>query len=252
MPVDTSNPLNQDFQSSDVGTIVHLFDVDASDIDPAAPTYYFTPMTDTAGTTEIVWRGNTYTPIPVEATGFGASAKGALPTPRFRVSTVNFTQLITVVRTYRDLVGAWVTRWRTLDKYLDGRPGANPNAYFRTDQYVIAQKIHMSREYIEWELAALGDVEGVKFPKRQFLRDYCTHTYRRYVGTPPSDPFTYVGTTCPYVAQAYWTSAGVNTLDASLDKCGKTIRDCALRFQDVEDALPTRAFPGIAKTRLYR
>lgn len=67
---------------------------------------------------DIVWQGLTYTRFPVETSGFEVNAKGTLPRPTLRVS--NVTGIMTALDSaYDGLVGAKITRKRTLARYLD-------------------------------------------------------------------------------------------------------------------------------------
>lgn len=66
----------------------------------------------------VVWQGQTYEPMPIEAEGFDVTAKGALPRPRLRVANVNGF-LSASVKSFNDFVGCKVTRKRTFAKYLD-------------------------------------------------------------------------------------------------------------------------------------
>jgi len=76
----------------------------------------------------VVWQGNAYEAFPIEVEGFEFNGNGQVPRPRLRVA--NVTGAITaLVLTYQDLVGAKITRKRTLAKYLDAvnfEGGVNP------------------------------------------------------------------------------------------------------------------------------
>ena len=89
------------------------------------------------------------------------------------------------------------------------------------------------------------DQEGRKLPGRQVLKDACTHIYRFPDGM---GDFDYTNATCPYVGTDYFEATGASTNDPALDKCGKKLSDCRLRFGQ-HGVLPTRAFPGVARVR---
>lgn len=66
----------------------------------------------------VVWQGQTYEPLPIEAEGFDVTTKGSLPRPKMRIANVNGL-LSASVKSFNDFVGCKVTRKRTFAKYLD-------------------------------------------------------------------------------------------------------------------------------------
>jgi phage-related protein len=66
----------------------------------------------------VVWQGQTYEPMPIQAEGFDLTVKGALPRPKLKVANVNG-YLSASVKSFNDFVGCKVTRKRTFAKYLD-------------------------------------------------------------------------------------------------------------------------------------
>lgn len=107
--------IDTDIRSLNPGALVELFELDATSLGGTITRVH-------AGTnglrTPVVWQGNTYTPFPVEASGFDYSGKGQLPRPTLRIANVTGAVGV-LVRDYGDLQGAKVTRRRTLAKYLD-------------------------------------------------------------------------------------------------------------------------------------
>ena len=78
---------------------------------------------------------------------------------------------------------------------------------------------------------------GVKIPKRQILRDFCTHTYRLY-DTGTGD-FNYTNVTCPYTNPTYfYNRLGEHVTGPGDDKCGKQLRDCEMRYAGNRVGLP--------------
>ncbi len=75
---------------------------------------------------ELVFNGNTYSQMPIEAEGFdykGSSQKSRLPRPTLRISNLLSTVStilaeINVVTPHNDLIGAKVTRFRTMAKFI--------------------------------------------------------------------------------------------------------------------------------------
>lgn len=104
-----------DVQRLEPGTIVELFELDTTALGGTVLRFH-------AGTNQIrqnvVWQGNTYTAFPMQATGFDFNGNGQLPRPRMLMSNVTGAMTLLVL-TYEDLLGAKVTRRRTLAKYLD-------------------------------------------------------------------------------------------------------------------------------------
>ena len=100
-------------------TIVELFDFELNAVQHETTIVYrFTNTKNELGN-DIVWQGNTYTAIPIEATGYEATGKGSLPRPSISVANLlgTFTTIIALLPD--GLEGCKVTRTRTLAKYLD-------------------------------------------------------------------------------------------------------------------------------------
>jgi lambda family phage minor tail protein L len=127
--------------------------------------------------TKIQWKGNIYEPIPIASAGYEKSTTGQIAQPTLTVANVlgTFTQVISELD---DLVGARVTRRRTLGKYLDGEPGADPLQEFPIDIFFIERKTQENLMIISWELASVLDLEGLKLPRRIITQNYCQWRYR--------------------------------------------------------------------------
>ena len=154
-------------------------------------TYRFHAGTNRVSNGDIIWAGNTYVKMPIQAEGF-AFRNGQLPRPTLRVSNAlgTITAILLNVNsttTGNDLTGATVTRIRTLARYLDsvnfsgntnplGTP--DPTAEFPQEIYKIDRKSAENREVVEFELAAVFDLAGIRAPKRQ-----CTRTEFPSIGT---------------------------------------------------------------------
>ena len=199
----------------------------------------------------VVWRGNEYTALPVEVTGFEWTGKG-LPKPRLKLSNIagfgsTVLALINADVPGNDLTGATFRRIRTLAAYLDAvNFQANTNPYgtpahvsFEDEVYTVDRLVLQSREACEWELASVFDLSEVAAPRRQVLADRCQWSYRRHDGSN----FVYTKATCPYTGSACFDEDDGST-SAENDKCGKTIDSCKARFGN-NAVLPFGAFPGI-------
>ncbi len=244
--------ITQDVQRPDVGDLVELFELDATNLGSQVFRFCSTTLSGTS----VVWRGDTYTPVPIEADGFERNARGTLPRPKIRVFDATGLLSAAIIQ-FGDLLGAKLTRYRTLGIYLDGQPQADPDAMLAPDVFVVERKVSLKKGFVEWELSAAMDQEGRRLPARVVLRDLCTHIFRIYDAQAMN--FDYTRATCPWTGRgeaerpndpdgAYFDSTGVEISDPSADVCNKQLRTgCKVRF--LNDPLPFRGFPGVAKVR---
>jgi lambda family phage minor tail protein L len=179
--------IQQDVQNSWHEAIVELFELDLSQLTGNnADKYYFTKDIFPDGT-KIRWKGRQYEPFPIEVTGFETTTKGTIPQPELTVANVLGT-LASVTSTLDDLVGAKVTRRRTLGRYLDNGTSPNQNEEFPKDVYYIERKTSETNLTISWQLASKIDLEGLQLPRRVITQNYCIWEYREdgceYSGPP--------------------------------------------------------------------
>jgi lambda family phage minor tail protein L len=233
-------PVQSVAQQPDADSLVALYTLDATE--QVGEVFRFVEGTDEQRQ-PISFQGYEYQPFPIEAEGFAWSGRGTPPRPKLRISNIGGI-VGSLLGPGGDLIGAELTRLRTFRQFLDGQPGADPNAHFEPDIWRVERKTRQDPVMVEWELASVLEQEGQRIPGRQMLRGICTHTYRRWNGVA----FDYTRATCPYTGAGYFTEAGVPTTSASKDRCGKRLGDCRLRF-GVGAVLPTRAFPGIGTAR---
>jgi lambda family phage minor tail protein L len=182
--------IQQEVRNSWHDSIVELFELDLSPItEQSIDKFYFTKDIFPDGT-KPQWKGQIYEPFPIEITGFETTTNGPIPTPELTVANVLGT-LSSAANALGDLVGARVTRRRTLGKYLDN--GVNPNSTeeFPEDIYFIERKISESSLSITWQLASKIDLEGLQIPRRIITQNYCIWEYRSaecgYTGPPIAD-----------------------------------------------------------------
>jgi len=226
-----------DLQKLAPGALIELFILDATALGGDVTRLH-------AGTNElrasVVWQGATYAPFPIEASGFELSGRGALPQPKVRVA--NVTGLITALcMELNDLVGAKFTRKRTLVKYLDAvnfTGGVNPTAdatqEFPDEIWYVNRKAEENKVFVEFDLAAAFDVQGVKLPRRQMIANVCSWLYR--------------GPECGYAGGAVADINDVATTVLANDQCGKRLASCKLRFGEFAE-LPYGGFPGAGLVR---
>ena len=206
------------------------------------PVFYFTSATD-FDHPEISWGGQVYSPLPMDASDFELTTRGALPTPTVTISNLYGAGNL-LLDSYKGLVGAELARIVTLRRFLDDGETPDGAAYITRDKYVVAQKTSHNATAIAFRLASRMDVEGTQLPRRQILRDVCTHTYRAW--DPEGDAFDYSIASCPYTGSAAFGTSNKPT-DAAHDQCSRNIVGCQLRFPG--QVLPARFFPGVGKVK---
>ncbi len=214
-----------DVQNLAVGNIVSLYEIDLTTIGETG-VLYFTESIDN-DYTPISFNSQEYTPIHMKTEGWQVTGTESLPRPKIYISNVLLT-FASYLNSFDNLVGAEFTRRRTLEKYLDGKPEANPNAEFAPDIYRIRSMPQKTKAVAEFELSPYMDYEGIKIPKRQILRDFCRQSYRNY--STDSTSFIYTHATCPYTGSYCYDRLGNYTTDESLDDCGKELTDCEMRY----------------------
>ena len=188
----STGPIITDLQKINPSAIIELFSLTLdSTLHGASTVYRFHNGSNLVSNGDIVWAGNSYVKMPIQAEGF-AFQKGQLPRPKLIVSNAlgTITAILLTVNqttTGNDLTGATVTRIRTLARYLDAvnfSGGTNPlgtpdpTAEFPQEIYKIDRKSAENREIVEFELAAVFDLVGIRAPKRQ-----CTRTEFPSIGT---------------------------------------------------------------------
>jgi lambda family phage minor tail protein L len=200
----------------------------------------------------LIWKTKEYTPWPIEADGFEYDGKGSLPRPRIRIANLPSpgTELgsisailleINASNTGNDLVGARVTRIRTLARFIDAvnfegnvNPFGTPDTTCELPQeiYYIDRKSLETRELVEFELASVFDLAGVRAPKRQCIKNICAWKYR----SPE----------CGYIGSVFFNALDVSVGTLAEDVCGKRLASCKLRFGEDGD-LPFGSFPGVGQ-----
>ena len=188
----STGPIITDLQKINPSAIIELFTLTLDNtLHGASTVYRFHNGSSLVSNGDIVWAGNSYVKMPIKAEGF-AFTKGQLPRPTLTVSNAlgTITAILLTVNqttTGNDLTGSTVTRIRTLARYLDAAnfPGGtnplgtpDPTAEFPQEIYKIDRKSAENREIVEFELAAVFDLAGIRAPKRQ-----CTRTEFPSIGT---------------------------------------------------------------------
>lgn len=216
--------VTEEIQKLAPSAIIELFEIDLTPY--GGSIYRFHAGTNQVAS-DIVFDGNTYTRYPIEVSGFEFGVNGQFPRPKMRISNA-FGLITGLILTYnssqiRDLVGAKVTRIRTLVKFLDAvnftggvNPSEDPTAEFPRDYFYIDRKSLENRDVVEFELASSLDMQGVLLPRRVVLANIC--------------PWVYRGTECAYAGSNYYDANDSPVSTLAQDVCGKRVSSCRLRF----------------------
>jgi lambda family phage minor tail protein L len=189
----------------------------------------------------VTWQGNVYNPFPFKATGFAITADEKAARPRLLVADI--TGLVSALNAeFDDIVGARVTRRRTFAKYLDAvnfpggvNPTADPGEEFVDVWFIERAANEVAGEACEYELASPLDLTGVEIPGRIVVQHHC--------------PWEYRGDGCNYGGGPVATISDAPTSDPALDRCGKRVASCKLRFGETGE-LPFGGFEGAGTVRL--
>ena len=180
----SSSAIVSNLQNTNPSAIIELFTLALDNsLHGATTVYRFHAGSSLKDNGEIVWAGNSYQRFPIQAEGV-AFQKGLLPRPTLTVSNAlgTITAILLNVNTTtagNDLTGATVTRIRTLAKFLDAVnfPGdinpygtPDPTAEFPQEIYKIDRKSAENRDVVQFELASVFDLAGIRAPNRQCTR----------------------------------------------------------------------------------
>ena len=215
-----------DLQVVAPSAIIELFELELNATQHGVnETYRFHAGVNADDNQSIIWASNEYLRFPIEAEGFEYNGQGQLPRPKLRVSNIFGTITAIILTLPNGLEGAKVTRIRTLARYIDGTnfPGGtnpygtpDPTAEFPREIYYVDRKASENRDVIEFELAAVFDLIGVRAPKRQCVSNVCQWKYR--------------GPECGYAGNAYFNANNQPVSALAQDACGKQLSSCELRF----------------------
>ena len=175
---------------------------------------------------DIIWAGQTYTPMPIKSDGLEMRGDGKASTPSLALAN-NIDGLQGAVSAlclqYDDFCGARLTVINTMAKYLDaanfteGNPSANPNEY-RKQVWYCEQKTSENASAVTFELSNPVDFEGAKIPSRDITSFCHWAVHGRYRGEE-----------CAYRGTAMFDAEGNPTDDAAKDACGARLTDCRIR-----------------------
>ena len=174
--VPASAAVSPELQSLEPSAIIELFkftfdkNVNGQTI---APYYYH------AGTNEIktniVFNGQSYTPLPVKVTGLNKTTKGTLPRPKFEIA--NTDNAISALLILYNPLHAELLRIKTCKKFLDKEnftnPGshttADPTAIFEAaDRWYVDRVVSENPNTVVFELTGKIDMTNLRLPKRKY------------------------------------------------------------------------------------
>jgi lambda family phage minor tail protein L len=214
--------------------IIELYELETfAKIHGAANNYYFfAGHNKEDNPAEIVFNGNTYLALPIEADGFEYKGDGGLPRPTVRIANLqsSISAILLGINEFNfgnDLIGARFTRVRTLSRFLDGsnwESGTNPygtpnpNETMPNEIYYVDRKVSENRDFVEFELVSSFDMAGVRAPKRQALSNLCQWEYKsKECGYTGSDKFNEDDTVITAVsAPGYTYTSGADVLSSGV------------------------------------
>lgn len=185
------------------------------------------------------WQGEEYSPWPIKAEGFELTGDQQ-PMPKLSVGNVDGS-ITAMCMALDDMLGATLTRKRTLTRYLDavnfpgGNPDADPTEEFPPELWFIERKASETREVVEFELSSALNFQGVNLPRRLVLANNC--------------PWQYRGPGCGYTGPPVATALDAPTSDPTQDRCGKRLASCKLR-QWPDGVLNFGGFPAAGLVRI--
>ena len=146
--------------------------------------YLFHSGNNIKDSNDLVWQSNTYSKIPCNSSGYSYSGKGKLPRPQLTFTNLFGTltaimQLANQTTAFSDLLGAKITRRRTLSRFLDatnfpssvnpyGSP--DPSIELPREIYFIERKVTENRDLVQFELVSTFDLTGIAAPKKLVTR----------------------------------------------------------------------------------
>lgn len=189
---------------------------------------------------DIIWQGQTYSPVSIKTDGLEVRGDGKPSTPTMVISNSLNGELGAIAKLcawHKDFVGAQLRVIKVLAKYLDaanfteGNSTADASQF--TEQYwTVEQKTQETLDDVAFELATPLAAQRKRIPARNITR-YCHWAMCA----------KYRGEECGYTGTAMFTKDGEPTDNPALDQCGGRLSDCKLRFGE-HGPLPFGGFPS--------
>jgi lambda family phage minor tail protein L len=211
---------NADIQKLEPGNQIRLIELDATRL--GGNLWRFHGHAQEGG---IIWQGQLYSPVQVEASGFDirGDGRGAAPTLQFANELAGVRGAISAIcLQFKDLGGAKVRVIETFRHFLDAAnfPDGNPDAsdQSRVNLWYIEQKTEENREKVTFELSSPMDMEGQMLPSQQITK-LCRWAMRGQ----------YRQEACAYTGAAAFTKKNESTDNPALDRCRGDWMACKLR-----------------------
>ncbi len=220
-------------QKLEPGALIELFELDARAAGGDVVLFHGHTQVE-----QIHFQGKSYNAWPVRAEGFVKSGDRPV-NPKLSVGNINGS-ISALCIYFDDLVGAKITRRRTLGQFLDaenfpeGNSSADPTQEFPPDVWFIERKTAESSDFVEFELASAMSLEGIMLPRRQIIANNC--------------PWTYRDSECGYTGGPVADALDQPTADPAKDACSKSLKACKMRFGE-NNELPYGGFPAASLMR---
>ncbi|MEQ9728509.1 phage minor tail protein L [Pseudomonas sp. WHRI 8822A] len=217
---------NRDIQALEPGNLIRLYELDATRLGGSVWRFHG-HAGDSLGMPDgtIVWQGQVYGRIQIQASGFDIRGDGRAAAP-----TLQLANELDGVRgaisalclQFKDLAGAKLRVIETFRHFLDavnfadGNPGASDQC--RINAWYIEQKTEEDRAHVTFELSSPIDLGGQQLPAQQITklcRWACRGQYR--------------GEACAYTGEVMFTKKDEPTDNPALDRCRGSWGSCRKR-----------------------
>ena len=227
--------LTADIQKLEPGDVIRLYELDATELGGDVQRFHGHMQRG-----PIIWQGESYQPISIEADGLELSANRTIA-PRLTIGNeVAGVQgaVSALCLAFDDFGGARLTIRETFRHYLDPAnfPEGNPTAAAEesTSTWYIEQKTSENALQVTFELSSPANFQDQQLPSRQ-ITSRCTWCVRG----------EYRGESCGYTGP-YIDIDGNPTDNPALDACsGLLTSGCKARFGSNAE-LPFGGFPASA------
>lgn len=212
-------------------TLIHLFEIEQ----PGGAILRLTGDTETV----IGFGGVSYTPVPLEASGFAWNSQSS---PAHPVLTVTHAPgLFGASLDHGGMQGAKVTRIVTFSSECDPPVGTGGGAAFTPECWLVERISRLDGNQVTFDLQPEARMDGQALPSRVMLGDLCQHRYR--IWDADQARFDYRQATCPYTEATCFDDRGNPVEDQARDQCSLRLDNgCRKRF---EGQLPFLGFPGL-------
>jgi lambda family phage minor tail protein L len=232
--------IRSDIQKLELDAVVELYRIDSPSRSTVTPQSWFYHDGLNGKKLPLVWRGQTYSPFPIQATGFASNGSGKLPRPTVQIANIGGA-MTDAMAPYGDFSGAKFTRIMTIYKYMDAvnfpgsvNPTEDQTQEFPREVWFFDKKSNEDDIFMTYELCSAFDLPFTMLPARQVL-PMCGYLYRDadcgYTGGPVAD------------------GNDVPTSNPLLDKCSLKISGCKMRFGENAE-LPFGGEPVVGLTRM--